>query len=176
MGGCFCEEAKTLYCCNLAPPNRYTFHAPAHAASKTYGIFEKSNGQKGNPCCKLFWLRVYRLGFFRTRGLAAKCCAVPVWKLSFVLILGHWPHIGAVPQKTLGCLGAGRPPKGGPGASKRKPKTTQTASVECLWGALGGRASRGGPGASRRQPRRPKMGLPPQRRADFLKTPKHDEH
>ena len=92
---------------------------------------------------------------------------------NFGSLASYWPR----PWSDFGVpLGAGRPPKGGPGASKRQPQTTQTASLECLWGTFGGRASRGGPGASRRQPRRPKMGLPPQSRAGFLKTPEHDEH
>ena len=83
-------------------------------------------------------------------------------------LASYWPR----PWSDFGMpLGAGRPPKGGPETSKRQPQTTQTASLECLWGAFGGRASRGGPGASRRQPRRPTMGLPPQRRAVFLKRP-----
>ena len=37
-------------------------------------------------------------------GLVVKSCAIPVWKLSFVLILGPWPHIGPVPGATLRCL------------------------------------------------------------------------
>ncbi len=31
----FCEEANTLYCCNVAPQNRYTSHVPALATCKT---------------------------------------------------------------------------------------------------------------------------------------------
>ncbi len=62
----------------------------------------------------------------RTRGLVAESCAVPVWKLSFVLILGHWPHIGPVPGATLGCLwGPGGLPKGArrlPRDNPRRPK------------------------------------------------------
>ena len=93
--------------------------------------------------------------------------------LNFGSLASYWPRLWSdfgVP------LGAGRPPKGGPETSKRQPQTAQTASLECLWGAIGVRATRGGPGASGRQPRRPKMGLPPQRRAGLKKTPKNDEH
>ncbi len=56
----------------------------------------------------MFSLRVFRLGLLRARGLVAKCCAVPVWKSSFVLILGRWHHIGPVIGATLGCLGGPR--------------------------------------------------------------------
>ncbi len=72
-------------------------------------------------------------------------------------------------------LGAGTLPRAGPGASKGQPQTTQTAFLECLWGAFWGWASRGGPGTSRIAPRRPKIGLPPQRRACFWKTPKDED-
>ena len=68
--------------------------------------------------------------------------------LNFGSLASHWPR----PWSDFGVpLGAGRLPKGGPETSKRQPQTTQTASLECLWGAFGGRASRGGLGASRRQ-------------------------
>ena len=82
----------------------------------------------------MFSLRVFRLGFFRTRGLAAKCCAAPVWKLSFVLILGHWPHIGPVPGATLGLLwGPGGLPKG----ALRPPRDNPRRPTPRPWSASG---------------------------------------
>ena len=59
-------------------------------------------------------------------GLVVKSCAIPVWKLSFVLILCPWPHIGPVPGATLGCLwGPGCLPKRArrlPRDNPRRPK------------------------------------------------------
>ncbi len=95
--------------------------------------------QFNHPIVKLFSLRVFRLGFFRTRGLVAKCRAVPVWKLSFVLILGHWPHIGPVLGATLGCLrGPGGLPKearGLPRDNPRRPKPRPWTAFRVLLGA-----------------------------------------
>ncbi len=58
------------------------------------------------------------LRLLRTRGLVVKSCAVPVWRFSFVLILGHWPHIGPVPGASLGGL---RGPGGFPNGARRFP-------------------------------------------------------
>ena len=70
----------------------------------------------------------------RTRGLVVKSCAVPVWKLSFVLILGHWPHIGPVPGATLGCLwGLGGLPKG----ARRLPRDNPRRPKPRPWSASG---------------------------------------
>ena len=96
--------------------------------------------------------------------------------VNFRSLASYWPR----PWNDFGVpSGARRPPKGGPETSKRQPQTTHTASLESLWGAfgvpLGAGPPEGGPGASRRQPRRHKMGLPPQRRTTFLKTPKNND-
>ena len=113
----------------------------------------------------------------RTRGLVAKCCAVPVWRPSFVLILGHWPHIGPVPGATLGCLwGPGGLPTGARGPPRDNPDDPNHVlgvPLGCLWGPGG--LPRGA-GSLQETTQATKMGLPPQRRAGFLKTPKHDEH
>ena len=53
-----------------------------------------------------------------------KSSAVPVWKLSFVLILGHWPHIGPVLGATLGCLWGPGLPRGA-GSLKETTQATQ---------------------------------------------------
>ncbi len=45
LHGCLCEEAKTLCCCNLAPRNRYTFHAPALAINNA-GDFQTNQRSK----------------------------------------------------------------------------------------------------------------------------------
>ena len=58
---------------------------------------------------ELFSLRVFRLGFLRTSGLVGKSCAISVRRLSFVLILGHWPHIGPVPAAAYSVLMFGTP-------------------------------------------------------------------
>ena len=83
--------------------------------------------------------------------------------------LGHWPHIGPVPGATLGCLWG---PGSLPNEVRRLPRDNPRRPKPPPWSASGGRASRGGPGASRRQPRRPKRGLPLQRRAGFNKYQK----
>ena len=74
----------------------------------------------------------------RTRGLVVKSCAVPVWKLSFVLILGHWPHIGPVLGATLGCLwGPGGLPRGPGGFQETTPDDPNRVlgvPLGCLWG------------------------------------------
>ena len=120
--------------------------------------------------------RLYSKKLFLRWSCGKELCSSSVEALvcfNFGSLASYWPR----PWSDFGVpLGAGRPPKWSPGTSKRQDQTTQTASLECLWGAFGGRASRGGPGASRRQPRRPKMGLPQQRRAGLKKTPKNDEH
>jgi hypothetical protein len=70
----------------------------------------------------------------RTRGLVVKSCADPVWKLSFVSILGHWPHIGPIPGTTLGCLwGPGGLPKG----ARRLPRDNFRRPTPCPWSAFG---------------------------------------
>ena len=54
---------------------------------------------------------------------------------NFGSLASYWP----CPWSDFGVpLGAGRPPKCGPETSKRQPQTTQTASLECLWGAFRG--------------------------------------
>ncbi len=84
--------------------------------------------------------------FLRTRGLVVKSCAVPVWKLSFVLILGHWPHIGPVPGATLGCLwGPGGLPKG----SRRLPRDNPRRPKPRPWSAFGVPLGAGPPEAGR---------------------------
>ncbi len=108
----------------------------------------------------------------RTRGLVVKSCAVPVWRFSCVLILGHWPHIGPVRGTTLGCLWG---PGGLPNGAWRLPRDNPRRPKPPPWSAFGV-PFQGGPGASRRQPRRPKLGLPPQRRAGFKEIPQNDEH
>ena len=60
---------------------------------------------------------------------------------NFGSLASYWPR----PWSDFGVpLGAGRPPKGGPETSKRQPQTTQTASLECLWGAFGAGPPEGG--------------------------------
>ena len=70
----------------------------------------------------------------RTRGLVVKSCAVPVWRLSFVLILGHWPHIGPVPGATLGCLWG---PGGLPNGARRLPRDNPRRPKPPPWSASG---------------------------------------
>jgi hypothetical protein len=79
------------------------------------------------------------------------------------------PHIGPVPGATLGCLWG---PGSLPNEVRRLPRDNPRRPKPPPWSASGDRASREGPGASRRQPRRPKRGLPPQRRAGFNKYQK----
>ena len=94
----------------------------------------------------------------RTRGLVAKCCAIPVWRPSFVLFLGHWPHIGPVPGATLGCLwGPGGLPTGARGPPRDNPDDPNHVlgvPLGCLWGPgglpMGGREL---PGDNRGDPK-----------------------
>ena len=92
-------------CCALGDPgSRYTWDQLRILGSWIWSVVLKLPHRSIRVACALFSLRVFRLGLLRTRGLVAKCCAAPVWKPPFVLILGHWPHIGPVPGATLGCL------------------------------------------------------------------------
>ncbi len=74
----------------------------------------------------------------RTRGLVVKSCAVPVWKLSFVLILGHCLILASSLDRLWGAFG-------GREASQRGPESLQETTPDdpnrvlgvplgCLWG------------------------------------------
>ena len=85
---------------------------------------------------------------------------------------GSWGAVGLIlapPLETLGCLWG---PGSLPNEVRRLPRDNPRRPKPPPWSASGDRASREGPGASRRQPRRPKRGLPPQRRAGFNKYQK----
>ncbi len=66
------------------------------------------------------------LRLLMTRGLVVESCADLVWKLSFVLVLGHLLHSGLVRGTTWGCLwGPGGLPQGArrlPRDNPRRPK------------------------------------------------------
>ena len=86
-----------------------------------------------------------------------KSCAVPVWKLSFVLILGPWPHIGPVPGATLGCLWG---PGGLPSGARRLPRDKTRRPKPPSWTAsrvpLGTGPPEGGRGPQGDNPGDPK--------------------
>ena len=86
-----------------------------------------------------------------------KSCAVPVWKLSFFLILGPWPHIGPVPGTTLGCLWG---PGGLPSGARRLPRDKTRRPKPPSWTAsrvpLGAGPPEGGRGLQGDNPGDPK--------------------
>ena len=63
--------------------------------------------------------------------------------VNFRSLASYWPR----PWSDFGVpWGARQLPKGGPETSKRQPQTTQTVSLECLWGAFGAGPPEGGRG------------------------------
>ncbi len=112
----------------------------------------------------------------RTSGLAGKSCAISVRRPSFVLMLGHWPHIGPVPGATLGCLwGPGGFPKG----AQRIPRDNPRRPKPFPWSAsglpLGAGPPEGGRGLQGDNTGDPKWASR-RRGAQVKKTPKNDEH
>ena len=102
-----------------------------------------------------------------------KSCAVPVWKLSFVLILGHWPHIGPVPGATLGCLWG---PGGLPNGARRFPRDNPRRPKPPPWSAsgvpLGAGPPEGGRGLQGDNPGDPKWASRRRGAQVFKKYPK----
>ena len=108
-----------------------------------------------------------------TSGLMGKSCAISVRRPSFVLILGHWPHIGPVPGATLGCLwGPGGLPKG----ARRLPRDNPRRPKPFPWSAsglpLGAGPPEGGRGPQGDNPGDPKWASRRRGAQVFSKYPK----